>query len=202
MRHAAWIVFAAALVACSDAPTAPELGATPLPDAAPDTFQAAPDAGAEGGTEAAPTPDSAPDSAPPSSEPDAGPEATPDAAPPLPDADAAPPKVDAAGPDVDAATVRDADAGSPSPICSSPDPSCKAATDADAAIQAAFPPNRYACADGARQCGTLVQSGLIMTYPMVCRSGAWRLAGGVVSGRWVAGYECSASCGVGRICDP
>jgi len=193
-----WILLVALAAACGDAPTAPpEEPAAPLPDAGLDAGHDAlvtPDAGGYQG-------EAGPDSRPPSSEPDAGPEAAPDAAAPEASPDVAPPTVDAAAADVDAGTSRDADAG-PTAICSSPDPSCKVAIDADAAIQAAFPPSRYACAEGTRKCGTLVQQGITMTYPMICRAGAWRLAGAEVSGRWVAAYTCSMACGVGKVCDP
>jgi hypothetical protein len=128
--------------------------------------------------------------------PDAGPDSRgPDAAPPPPpDADAAPPTMPDAGPAIDAR----ADAG-PTPVCTSSSPSCDAAVKADERVRATF---TEACApEGFRQCGG-VPNGVVETLPLICRMGAWRLAGMASGSQWVPAYECSKGCAAGKLCDP
>ena len=210
-----------AVAGCSSAADAPGNFTTPTPEAdaghdviAPPTpgTDAAPtvDGGTDGGqvADAAHEADAAPaiDSGA-KVDADAGtsPEATPptdDAAPP--GTDAAPPRVDAgndgAPPSSDAAAA-DVDAGNSDPIC--PDisrPSCREATESDAAIRAAFP--QPCSPEGLRKCGGVDRGGVIDTLPMVCRMGAWRLAGSWSGVQWVATYECSNGCAAGKLCDP
>lgn len=119
---------------------------------------------------------------------DAGPDSVPDSAPPAP-------------PTTDAGAMSDADAGTEPPVCPMPSaPSCANAIAADRAIQDTF--TKPCDPEAFRQCGG-VNRGVVVTYPMICREGRWRLAGYWSGVQWVALYECSQGCGAaGKLCDP
>jgi len=207
--------------ACSSSdPIVFDSDAGPLPDAGqhlPDSLT--PDS----------TADSAPDGGP---EPEAGTDApAPDAAPPATDAgpDGLPPGVDVrtdvpaladvvgadtasqdAAPDraVDVASdVRDAgstdaaaDTGVVVPVCDVAVPACTSAQEDDALIRATFPQPCTPEAD--RKCGGVWTGSLVTTFPMVCRSAQWRLAGSMSGSQWVPWYQCSMGCAQGKICGP
>ena len=185
--------------ACGGAPME-----TPAPVVVDDpTVDAAPPIEGDAGTlspDAAPV--TAPDSAP-STSPDAAPDAAPTPDPVPPRADAAPPSVDAAKPVVDAGRDVAPDAGStgPAPICNSPSPACVTAQHDDDLIRATF---TAPCApDGLAKCGGLEQPDhIVETLPIICKAGAWRLAGGWYGGAWIGGHDCSQGCASGQICDP
>lgn len=167
----------------------------PQPDAHTSDQDAAPDAGP-----APSVPDAAPDS--PALQADGGPDAgqAPVGSDAGPDAKEAAPAADAHAPLPDAAP----DAG-PAPIC--PDlanPSCRNAQRADDEIRATFPQACGAVGTPYQICGSVLEGHLVITYPMQCIAGAWRLAGYWSGLSWVYGPpECTRGCGaVGAMCAP
>ena len=120
--------------------------------------------------------------------------------------DAPPTTVDApssidAGTDATGGTDAPAtDSGTLAPICPAPsDPKCQVANAADEAIQMQFP--QPCSPEGLHKCGGVFR-GVVETLPMICYMSRWRLAGYWTAGQWVATYECTASCGSGKLCDP
>lgn len=167
----------------------------------------------------APTTETAPDAYSPPPGPDAAPAPAPDArpVPPAPDAAALAPDggADSAAPAVtpdagplapDGASSGDAAAAAdaaPAPIC--PDSSiasCRVALQADEEIRNTFTDS----CDGLpyRQCGGVIEDGhIVVTYPMNCVAGAWRLAAGWNGSSVVYAYACSRGCGAaGVLCAP
>jgi hypothetical protein len=203
------------IVLGSDAGPLPDAGQH-LPDSlTPDsTADSAPDAAPDGGPEPeAGTDAPAPEAGPPAV--DAGPDSLPPGVDVLTDVpaladvvgadtasqDAAPDRAvdDVASDARDALTTADADAGFV-PVCDVAVPSCASAMEADALIRATFPQPCTPEAD--RKCGGVFTGSVVTTFPMVCRSGQWRLAGGQSGSQWVPAYQCSVGCAQGKICGP
>lgn len=165
----------------------------------------APDGGATTSPDALPTPDAGHDSGP--LPPDGG----ADSGPLAPTIDGGVDARDGAasgdggvgdGGGVDAVVDGGRDGATSFAVC--PDlsnPTCAAAQSADDLIRATFA--SQPCTAPNMQCGAVLESNIIVTYPLVCRDGIWRLSGAWVSGLWVGGGECSQGCRVaGRLCAP
>jgi hypothetical protein len=208
MRSSVVVVFAVTLAAaCGDAAdTASALEVSGAPDAARDA-----------GNEASPIHSDASDA---KAEPSAS-EAAPPVEASTPPTEAAPPSGDApydVAADVAEATVGVREAGAdaasdrvtadaggaadaPSEaglVCSGPAVPCDSVNRDDAAIRATF---TKPCTEGDRKCGG-IRVDVVETVPMICRSGAWRLAGVWTGEIWSPFFMCSRGCAAGLLCDP
>lgn len=182
----------------------------PVPDAGADT-RGASDAGADTRADTVPTVDAVrpPDATPIEGGVDAPTEAGAlDSGAPTSDVGA----IEASAPDarVDSVAVADAVAtvdavrdAAGDPVCPVPNAECKRVNDTDARVRATFP---APCSpELARQCGGVQPppgGTVVETLPLVCRAGAWRLAGAWSGVQWVPYFECSRGCAEGMLCDP
>jgi hypothetical protein len=206
MRTILSLVFLACATACAaqtaeapaDPPESPDaIGMATSPDAAPPM----------------PGPEAAPDAAPavmPDARPATGPDARADSLTHAPDGgtEAAPVTPSPEGGDGRATEPPTGDGGGSdggaavTPVCDMPSvSSCANALRADDEIRSTF---TAACVAGDRQCGAVDSGGhVVVTYPMVCNAGTWRLAGSWASGAWSSLYSCSRGCGAaGTMCAP